>query len=308
MHLFQVGAGSGGIVVLDLVARDPRVTRVTLVEPDVYHPHNVHRHLFGPSAVGRPKAELAAEWVRERRPDVAVETLAADLTDPALADTFARLAAECDVGVCAVDNEPAKYAFDALMRTARKPWTLGEVLSGGIGGWVHRFVPGGPCYGCVASHLQRTVTEQPAGPAPDYSAPGGPVAGTTVPASKASIGVVAGLHAVVTLEMLATETPPPNPPPATERGDRREGDRSGSSSPSPLRGGGRGEGPPSPDFTSLLFTLAAVPGVFDGAFRPYRLRVEPSPGCLVCSSAPDPAAGEDLDVAVDQALARLGGH
>ncbi len=62
------------------------------------------------------------------------------------------------------------------------------------------------------------------------------------------------------------------------------------------------------DFTSLLFTLAAVPGVFDGAFRPYRLRVEKSPGCLVCSSAPAPAAGEDLDVAVDQALARLGGH
>jgi len=30
-HVFQVGAGSAGIVVLDLVARDPRVTRLTLV-------------------------------------------------------------------------------------------------------------------------------------------------------------------------------------------------------------------------------------------------------------------------------------
>lgn len=268
MHLLQVGAGSGGIVVLDLVARDPRVTRVTLVEPDVYKDHNVHRHLFPPSAVGRGKAELAAGWVKERRPDVVVEVLAADLTDPARADTFARLAAECDVGVCAVDNEPAKYAFDALMRAAGKPWTLGEVLSGGIGGWVHRFVPGGPCYGCVASHLQRTVTEQPAGPAPDYSAPGGPVAETTIPASKASIGVIAGLHAVVTLDVLAGA---------------------------------------AADFISLLFTMAAVPGVFDGAFRPYRLRVEKSPACLVCSG-PGPAAGEDLDVAVDQALARLGGH
>ena len=50
-HVFQVGAGSGGIVVLDLIARDPRVTRLTLVEPDVYKPHNVHRHLFPLSAV-----------------------------------------------------------------------------------------------------------------------------------------------------------------------------------------------------------------------------------------------------------------
>ena len=301
MHLFQVGAGSGGIVVLDLVARDPRVTRVTLVEPDVYKEHNVHRHLFPPSAVGRMKAELAAEWVRERRPDVAVETIAADLTDPGMAETFARMASECDIGICAVDNESAKYAFDALMRAAGKPWTLGEVLSGGIGGWVHRFTPAGPCYGCVASHLQRTVTEQPAGPAPDYSTPGGPVAETTVPASKASIGVIASLHAMVTLGTL--KHPSPGPPP---RGGGEQSIRPSSSLPP--RGEGPGEGSAAPDFTSLLFTLAAVPGVFDAAYRPYRMTIGRSAACLVCSSAPPPAAGEDLDVAVDQALARLGGH
>src|SRR3954452_6109995 len=105
-HIFQVGAGSGGIVVLDLPSRDPRVTRVTLVEPDVYKSHNVHRHVFPPSAVGRMKAELAAEWVRERRPDLELTAIVADLTDPARQDEFARLARECDVGVCAVDNEP----------------------------------------------------------------------------------------------------------------------------------------------------------------------------------------------------------
>src|SRR5438874_7103173 len=115
-HVFQVGAGSGGIVVLDLIARDLRVTKVTLVEADVYKPHNVHRHVFPPSAVGRLKAELAAGWVKERRPDIAFETLAADLTDPAMQPTFEKLAGECDFGVCAVDNEPAKYHFDALMR------------------------------------------------------------------------------------------------------------------------------------------------------------------------------------------------
>ena len=64
-HVFQVGAGSGGIVALDLLTRDPRITAVTLVEPDVYKPHNVHRHVFPPGAVGRPKGELAAAWVRE---------------------------------------------------------------------------------------------------------------------------------------------------------------------------------------------------------------------------------------------------
>jgi molybdopterin/thiamine biosynthesis adenylyltransferase len=297
-HVFQVGAGSGGIVVLDLVARDPRVTRITLVEPDVYKPHNVHRHLFPPSAVGRRKADLAAEWLRDRRPDLAVETHAADLTSPELLPTFEQLVAGCDLGVCAVDNEPAKFAFDALMRKAGKPWTLGEVLSGGIGGWVHRFIPDGPCYGCVASHLQRNVAEEPAGPAPDYANPGGAVAETTVPASRASIGVIAGLHAVVTLDLLAGEQ-------RSEVSDQKSVDQpSAGSPPSDLR-------PPTSDlsdFTSLLFTLARVPGVFDGAYRPYRFRIPKSAACLICSSTPAAAAGEDLDVALDQALARLGGE
>lgn len=264
MTVFQVGAGSGGIVVLDLLTRDPRVTRVTLVEPDVYAAHNVHRHVFPPSAVGRLKAELAAEWVKERRSDLSIEVVVGDITDPARQAEFEKLAAACDVGVCAVDNEPAKYAFDALMRKAGKPWTLGEVLSGGIGGWVHRFTPDGPCYGCVASHLQRNVAEAPASPPPDYSNPGAAVQETTIPASKASIEVIAGLHALATTELTSAEH----------------------------------------DFTSLLFTLKRVPGVFDDAFRPFRFRVPKSPGCLFCSTVSITAG--DLDVALDQALARLG--
>lgn len=285
-HLLQVGAGSGGMVVLDLLARDPQVTRVTLVEPDVYKPHNVHRHVFPLSAVGRLKAELAAEWVRERRPDLVVEPLVADLTDPALLSTFETLAKDCDAGVCAVDNEPAKYAFDALMRRAGKPWTLGEVLSGGIGGWVHRFTPDGPCYGCVASHLQRNVTEQPKPATPNYDDPNGAIVETTVPASKARIEVIAGLHAVVTLNLLANDPPMP----------AADGKADAPAS----------QGTANAEFTSLLLTLARLPGVFDEAFRPFRFRIPKSAACLICSAVPTSSVGEDLDVALDQALARLG--
>jgi sulfur-carrier protein adenylyltransferase/sulfurtransferase len=270
-HLFQVGAGSGGMPVLDMVARDAAVTRVTLVEPDVYKPHNVVRHLFPASAVGRPKGELAAEWLRERRPGLDVRVLACDLLAPARQGEIADAVAGCDVGVCAADNEPAKYHFDLLMRRAGKPWTLGEVLSGGIGGFVHRFVPGGPCYGCVASHLQRSVVVDNA-KAPDYSQPGGPVEEATVPASKASIAAVAGLHAVLTLELLA--------------------DPAGS----------------DPGFTTLLLTLKRVPGVFEEPFRPFRFRIPRAAECLICraEASPTAVASEDLDVALDQALARLG--
>jgi molybdopterin/thiamine biosynthesis adenylyltransferase len=270
-NLMQVGAGSGGMPVLDLLCRDSRISRVTLIEPDVYKPHNVERHLFPPTAVGQLKADLAAQWLRERRPDLEVQTLACDLLDPASQEAIERAAAAADIGVCAADNEPAKFHWDALMRKHQKPWTLGEVLSGGIGGFVHWFVPGGPCYGCVASHLQRSVeVEKPK--APDYTQPGGAVAETTIPASKASIQAIASLHALVTLDLLAE--------PAAY----------------------------NPGFTTLLLTLRRVPDVFDEAYRPYRFRLTRAADCLICGVAPATDAlssPEDLDVALDQALARL---
>src|SRR5579864_6580703 len=141
--------------VLDMVCRDERITRVTLVEPDVYKPHNVERHLFPRSAVGDRKADLAQRWLRDRRPDLEIRTVVGDLRDPGLAPLMEEAAQSCDLGVCAADNEPTKFHWDALMRRYGKPWTLGEVLSGGIGGFVHAFVPGGACYGCVASRLLR---------------------------------------------------------------------------------------------------------------------------------------------------------
>jgi molybdopterin/thiamine biosynthesis adenylyltransferase len=268
-HLIQVGAGSGGMPVLDLLCADPRITRVTIIEPDVYKPHNVVRHVFPPSWVGEPKAVLAQRWLNERRPDLRVDLLTCDVCAPASQAVIESAVAAADLGVCAADNEPAKYHWDALMRRHGKPWTLGEVLSGGIGGFVHWFVPGGPCYGCVASHLKRSVTvDKP--PTPDYSQPGGAIHETTIPAGKASIHAIASLHAVVTLGLLENPTSY------------------------------------APGFTTLLLSLQRVPEIFEDAFRPFRFRVPRAADCLICQARPTPSSAEELDVALDQALARLG--
>ena len=93
-HLFQVGAGSGGMPVLDLLCRDQRITR--------RHPGRAGRlqaaqrraALFPLSAVGQPKAELARHWLRERRPDLEVRTLVCDLCDPAQQAAFDEIAAD----------------------------------------------------------------------------------------------------------------------------------------------------------------------------------------------------------------------
>jgi sulfur-carrier protein adenylyltransferase/sulfurtransferase len=308
-HVIQVGAGSGGMVVLDLVARDPRVTHITIIEPDIYKPHNVARHYFSSECVGDFKAELAEDWLKERRSDLQVRTLICDLLDPAFQGEIEQAVAAADLGVCAVDNEQAKYHWDALMRKYGKPWTLGEVLSGGIGGFIHTFVPDGPCYGCVAGFLQRSVeVEKPA--TPDYSQPGGAIQETTIPASKAAIHAIAGLHAVLTLQMLDTISSPLS---RLGRGVGGEGSKpSNDGNPSPQPSPQRGEGeereePNGVGFTTLLLTLQCVPDVFEEAFRPHRFRIPRSADCLICQARPAPATVEDLDVELDRALARLGG-
>jgi hypothetical protein len=107
-------------------------------------------------------------------------------------------------------------------------------------------------------------------PAPDYSQPDGAVHETRIPAGIAAIHAIASLHAVVTLALLDDPT-----------------------------GGGVG-------FTSLLLTLRKVQDVFEEAFRPYRFRVARSPDCLICRERPAASTAEELDVALAQALARLG--
>ena len=213
---------------------------------------------------------MPEEWLRERRPDLQVDILDQVISVPPSrrAGDRQRRRPQADIGICAADNEQAKLHSDALMRRHEKPWTLGEVLSGGIGGFVHWFVPGGPCYGCVASHLQRSVAvDKPK--APDYSQPGGPATEVTVPASKASIGVIAALHALVTLQLLADP-----------RGYQ-------------------------PGFTSLLFTLDRVPEVFDEMYRPFRFRIERCAGLFVVRCPATPLPPEDLDAALDDALERI---
>jgi molybdopterin/thiamine biosynthesis adenylyltransferase len=271
-HLIQVGVGSGGMPVLDLLAQDPEITNVTLIEHDIYKSHNVCRHVFPASAVGDPKGRLAARWLEERRPGLAVGVIEADLLDPANAGVMNDAVAQANIGICAADNEPAKYHWDALMRKHKKPWTLGEVLSGGIGGFVHWFVPGGPCYGCVASYLQRSITLVQE-TTPDYSQPAALINQATVPASKASIHVVASLHALVTLGLLAKGVSY------------------------------------APGFTTLLMPFAQVPGVFAEAFRPFRFRIDKSPQCLICQAqagSGDGMSSVNLDDALQQALTRLG--
>src|SRR5262245_39806890 len=102
--LFQVGVGSGGMPVLDALARDPRISHVAIIDPDTYQEHNVERHVFDRDGIGKAKTELAAQWLRNRLNDLQFELFKWDICDPHHASEMASLAKSCDIGVCAADN------------------------------------------------------------------------------------------------------------------------------------------------------------------------------------------------------------
>ena len=114
---------------------------------------------------------------------------------------FATMAAECDVGVCAVDNEPAKYAFDATH--ARRGQAVDARRSSER--WDRRL--GSPIHARRAvlrlrrqppsAHRDRSATRTDAGL---FSARRARYRRPPSPLRKASIAAIAALHAVVTLE------------------------------------------------------------------------------------------------------------
>lgn len=244
-HIIQVGLGSGGMSVLDLVLKDPRITCCTLIEPDEFKPHNLQRHLFGADAVGKLKVDHAREWIINRRPDVKVNCIPALLQECQWEDLLSGEACGSVFGICAVDNEAAKYYWCSLMRKHQIPWTLGEVLSGGIGGFVHSFSPTGPCYGCVASYLKREGPKDSAPSKPmDYSQPEAGVEEMRISASFSSIMTIASMHCVKTLEML---------------------DHQGGSQ-------------------TILMPMKKVDGVFAHPWRGILFDIAKNPGCFFCGA------------------------
>ena len=212
-HLFQVGAGSGGMPVLDMVCRDPRITRLTLVEPDVYKPHNVERHLF-PAVGSRPsprRSSWPSEWLRkQRRPDLeGVQTLLCDVlqtrrsrprsTRRSATARHRRLCGGQRAGQVSLGCPYATpwQALDLGRGTERRHWRVRALVrAGGSLLWLRCQPPA--ALGGRSTNLS---------PTPDYSQPGGAAAETTIPASKASIQAIASLHALVTLGLLAAGRP-----------------------------------------------------------------------------------------------------
>lgn len=83
MHVMIVGCGSVGGTAAELIAQ-LGVGKLTLVDPDLLHDDNIHRHTLGHDQVGKTKVQALAETIQKHLPHVEVIARAArveQLTD-----------------------------------------------------------------------------------------------------------------------------------------------------------------------------------------------------------------------------------
>jgi molybdopterin-synthase adenylyltransferase len=140
MRLCESGAlvcGCGGLggALIHLLAR-AGVGRLRLIDPDVFVPSNLNRQWMSDTeTLGKAKAEVAAERVREINPFVEVEVHSCSL-EAINADGLVR---NMDLVLDALDNLDARFTLEAAARRQGVPFIHGAVA--GWWGQVSTFMP-----------------------------------------------------------------------------------------------------------------------------------------------------------------------
>ena len=154
-----IGVGTGGMTVGLELAR-AGVGRFTLVDPDRLEIGNVSRHSAGVSFVGRRKAAVAKDLIRETNPLSIVEThtVKAEHETRVLLKNLVR---NCDLVVCATDSRPSKLFANALCVEADKTVIFGGAFRRAYGGQVLRVRPHqSACYHCFVLSMPETEADR----------------------------------------------------------------------------------------------------------------------------------------------------
>ena len=157
-----VGLGSGGgFVALSLAMSG--VGSFVLIDDDTLDTTNVVRHIADLRDVGRPKANVIADLIRQRNPQAEVETRVGRVESHM--DALENL----DLLVVGVDGEGAKYIINQACLEHKLTALYAGVYERGEGGDACIiYAYDGPCYACWASELRENLVDPRADQALDY--------------------------------------------------------------------------------------------------------------------------------------------
>ncbi len=123
LHIVVAGAGGNiGSHLLPHLARMPRVSRLTLVDPDVYEAANAAVQAIDACDAGEGKAAAQAAKLRRIRADLEVTALAERIED------VPRGLVRCDLFVSCLDSKLARIHLNELAWRLNTGWIDGGVL------------------------------------------------------------------------------------------------------------------------------------------------------------------------------------
>jgi molybdopterin/thiamine biosynthesis adenylyltransferase len=121
-----VGAGGNiGSHLVPLLARQPELGRLTLIDPDLYEPANICSQAVAPRDVGRAKARVQAARARRIRPELAVEAIVAAVEQVPLGRLRASWIVAC------LDSRRARQVVNQAARRLGQPWIDAGVAASG---------------------------------------------------------------------------------------------------------------------------------------------------------------------------------
>lgn len=143
-----VGLGSGGGFVAISLAMSG-VGKFVLVDDDTLEANNIVRHVADQRYIGRPKAEVVAELIKERNPQAEVDVRVGRIEQSL--DVLDNL----DILISGVDGEGPKYTLNQECLKRGLTAIYAGVYERGEGGDVVVIRPyNGPCYACWAAELR----------------------------------------------------------------------------------------------------------------------------------------------------------
>jgi len=168
-HVVIVGLGNIGSFTAGLVARLPGVSRVTLIDRDVYEAGNVAgQDIAGRDAVGRPKTSVQAARIRRINPRLPVLAIRDHLENIPLG----LLRADCILGC--LDSKRARQVLSEMAwRMSAGAYVDAGVQADGLLARVSVWIPGpdGACLECGWSDREYAALEQAYPCVPDMSIP-----------------------------------------------------------------------------------------------------------------------------------------
>jgi molybdopterin/thiamine biosynthesis adenylyltransferase len=151
-----IGLGNIGAFTAALVARLPRVGRLTLFDRDLYEAKNIVSQDIGTAAVGRLKALVQAERLCQINPYLRVEAVVGDIEDVPLGLLRA------DVLLACLDSRRARQAVNQAAWRLGIPWIDAGVRTDDLLARVNVYLPGfhHACMECAWSQRDYEVIEQ----------------------------------------------------------------------------------------------------------------------------------------------------